>query len=78
MGDEKAVLSAEEVAKILGICQALVYRQIRVGNIPSVRLGDRYLIPKAAFERWLSCNQPIASELSGDFQAQTHTGNKAN
>ena len=54
MGDEKAVLSVKQVAKRLGICQPLVYRQIRAGNIPAVKVGDRYLIPKAAFERWLS------------------------
>lgn len=68
MGDEKAVLSVEEVAKRLGICQALVYRQIRTGIIPAVRVGDRYLIPIKAFEKW----------LSGESPAPAHTSNEAN
>ena len=31
----------------------LVYRGIRLGHIPSVRIGGRYFIPKAAWHRKL-------------------------
>jgi len=51
---ERKVLTVDEVAEKLGICSQLVRRQIRQikkGVIPYVKLGDRYLIPKVAFER---------------------------
>ena len=54
MEGEKKVLTVDEVAKALGICRALAYRQVRAGIIPSVKVGDRYLIPRIAFERMLS------------------------
>jgi excisionase family DNA binding protein len=54
MENERAVLSVEEVAKILGICEALVRREIKAKKIPAVKVGDRYLIPKTSFARWLS------------------------
>jgi len=54
MVEERKVLTVDEVAKALGICRALAYRQVRAGIIPSVKVGDRYLIPRIAFERMLS------------------------
>ena len=54
MENEREVLTVKEVAEKLGICTHLVRRQIKKGVIPCVKLGDRYLIPKVAFERWLT------------------------
>ncbi len=54
MDGEKKVLTVKEVAKELGISQNLVYRQVREGKIYSIKCGDRYLIPKKAFEQLLS------------------------
>lgn len=48
------VLTAEMVAKELGVSLNLVYRQLKTGTIPSVRVGDRFLISRDAFERWLN------------------------
>ena len=57
MGIERKVLTVAEVADALGISINLAYRQVREGNIYSIKCGDRYLIPKKAFERLLSGNQ---------------------
>jgi excisionase family DNA binding protein len=58
MEKERKVLTVDEVAEKLGICTHLVRRQIKKGVIPCVKLGDRYLIPIVAFDRWLAgCNQ---------------------
>lgn len=54
MEEERRVFTVDEVAKILGITKNLVYRQVRAGTIPTVKVGDRYLIPCAAFEKWLN------------------------
>lgn len=51
---EKKVMTVAEVADALGISINLAYRQVREGNIYSIKCGDRYLIPKKAFERLLS------------------------
>lgn len=55
MEEAEKVLSVESVAKKLGLNRNTIYREVRAGRIPSVRVGDRYLIPKAAFEKWLEC-----------------------
>jgi len=55
---EKKVLTVAEVADELGISINLAYRQVREGYIYSIKCGDRYLIPKKAFERLLSGNPP--------------------
>jgi len=62
MENEREVLTVKEVAEKLGICTHLVRRQIKKGVIPCVKLGDRYLIPKVAFERWLTLERSEHSE----------------
>lgn len=64
MESERKVLTVKEVAEKLGICSALVRRQIKKGVIPCVKLGDRYLIPKVAFERWLTLERSENSRHS--------------
>ena len=55
-GDKK-VLTVKEMAQELGISINLAYRQVRKGKIYSIKCGDRYLIPKKAFEELLSGNE---------------------
>jgi excisionase family DNA binding protein len=57
MENGKRVLTPEQVANELGISRNLVYRQIKSGIIPSVKVGTRYLISIIAFEKWLSSSQ---------------------
>ena len=54
MNKEKLVLTVEEVAQELRISTSLAYRQVRAGKIFSVKLGDRYLIPRKALYQLLS------------------------
>ena len=66
MEKERKVLTVNEVADKLGICSQLVRRQIKKGVIPCVKVGDRYLIPIVAFERWLAeCNEATSGEVDG-------------
>lgn len=51
--DESLVLTPVETAKLLRIGRATVYEQIRLGTIPSIRMGRRILIPRAALMRKL-------------------------
>jgi excisionase family DNA binding protein len=54
MDKEKRVLTVAEMAKELRVSQNLVYRQVRKGEIYSVKLGDRYLIPVKTLEKMLA------------------------
>jgi excisionase family DNA binding protein len=47
----RLTMTVDEVAKRLGISRPSAYEGVRVGQIPSVRIGRRLLIPVAALER---------------------------
>jgi len=47
------VLTPIETAKLLRIGKGTVYEQIRLGIIPSIRMGRRILVPKDALMRML-------------------------
>lgn len=57
MEGDKKVLTVKELSDELGISISLAYRQVREGKIYSIKCGDRYLIPKKAFEELLSGNE---------------------
>lgn len=45
--------SVEEAGKILGIGRNAAYEAVKNGNISSVRIGRRVVVPMAAIERML-------------------------
>jgi excisionase family DNA binding protein len=51
---ERATLSVEEAAQRLGISRNHAYDAVKRGAIPSIRIGRRLLVPKAALERKLA------------------------
>ena len=51
--DKRLCLTVPEVAKLLGISRNYCYELVRRGIIPSIRLGKRILIPRAALEKML-------------------------
>ena len=51
--NDSLVLTAGETARLLRLSKTTVYDQIRQGSIPSIRIGKRILIPKAALMRKL-------------------------
>jgi excisionase family DNA binding protein len=51
------VLTADEVADVLRLGRNTVYDALRTGTIPSVRIGRRLLVPKAALRRLLEGEQ---------------------
>lgn len=56
MGTEstaRLVLSVEETRQQLGLSRGLMYEAIRRGQIPSIRIGRRILIPRVALEKLL-------------------------
>lgn len=51
-------ISVEEAATLLGVGRNQAYEAARHGQIPSIRVGGRILIPRAALERLLSGEVP--------------------
>ncbi len=51
--DERATLTIAEAAKALGIGRNQAYEAAQCGQIPSIRIGRRVLVPRVAFERML-------------------------
>ena len=52
--DAPLVYTVGEVQRILKLGRTSVYDAIARGDIPTIRIGKRLLIPKAAIDRLLS------------------------
>lgn len=52
--EERLVFTVEEAAALLGISRSFAYEAIQRGEVPSMRIGKRILVPKAALERFLA------------------------
>ena len=51
--DERLTLTVPEAARKLGISRNAAYEAAQRGEIPSIRVGKRLLVPRAALERML-------------------------
>jgi excisionase family DNA binding protein len=49
----RLTISVSEAAERLGISRNLAYEAARRGDIPTIRIGKRFLVPVVAFERML-------------------------
>jgi excisionase family DNA binding protein len=60
---EKLTLTVTEAAQLLGLSRASAYEAIRMGQIPSIRIGSRIIIPKIALVEMLkeASNDKIGS-----------------
>lgn len=57
---ERVTLTVLEVAKALGINRNVAYDSVRRGEIPSIRVGRRLLVPKIAFDQLLASAKIVA------------------
>lgn len=48
---DRLTLTVTEVAEALGISRMSAYAAVRVGVIPSIRIGRRVLVPRVALDR---------------------------
>lgn len=60
---ERKTLTVAEVAKILGIGRRQAYDAVHRGEIPSIRLGGRYVISRRVLDDMLErgSNKAVAS-----------------
>ncbi len=58
---DRLTLTVEDAGKLLGISRAPAYEMSRTGLLPTVRFGNRIVVPKKAIETMLE--HPVASTL---------------
>jgi len=51
---EKQTVTIKEAAQQLGLGHNAIYRAAKNGQIPSIRIGNRILVPKAVMQRLLA------------------------
>lgn len=51
---QKLGYSVPEAGQLLGIGRNLAYEAAKTGEIPTVKIGNRLIVPKAALDRMLS------------------------
>ena len=47
-------LNAETVAKVLGVSPSSGYELMHEGGFPTLKIGNRIVVPKEQFIRWVS------------------------
>jgi len=52
--EQPLALSIAETSRILGLSRASTYEAVRTGQIPSIRVGKRIIVPRAALLKILS------------------------
>ncbi len=60
------VYKTNEVAQIMGVSTTTVYRLIEEKNLPHIRLGKLYRIPKSRFHEWLERNPKYKRNQEGE------------
>lgn len=53
MDQERLTYSVEEAGEILGISRSSAYEAAYRGDIPTLRIGKRILVPRIPFEKML-------------------------
>lgn len=54
--DLPLMLSAPDVASVLGISRAGAYELVRSDGFPSLRIGSRIVVPKENFIDWINAS----------------------
>ena len=67
---ERLTYTVIEAADLLGISRGAAYEAARTGELPTVRIGKRLLVPKAALHKFLDQSCPYES---GDPRAVEDT-----
>ena len=56
--------SVPEAARLLGVSRGVGYEAARSGDLPTIRLGRRLLVPRAALDRMLGIENDLSTTLA--------------
>jgi excisionase family DNA binding protein len=59
--DTTEVLTVEEAGRVLGLGRSAAYAAARRGDIPSLRLGRRIVVPKARLQKMLGLRHDVVA-----------------
>lgn len=59
--DQPTTMTVEQAGELLGISRRTAYRAAATGDIPTIRLGRRILVPTALLHRMLGLDHDPAS-----------------
>jgi hypothetical protein len=59
--DGRDAFTVEETGKILGLSRASAFAAANRGDIPTIRIGKRLIVPRRALERMLGADEADAS-----------------
>jgi excisionase family DNA binding protein len=54
MDPKRLTITVDEAAQKLGICRNAAYAAVKSGELPSIKIGRRVLVPLVALEKMLS------------------------
>ena len=62
---ERLTYTIEETAKVLGVGRGTAYEAARRGEIPTLKVGRRLLVPRHALERMLTAAGTDSPQTNG-------------
>ena len=62
MVEDRKAISVLECARLLGLGKNLCYEAIQRGEIPSIKVGGRILVPVAALDKMLGDEKKAADD----------------
>jgi excisionase family DNA binding protein len=63
-GGQRLTFTVPEVAALLGLSRNGAYEAVATGQIPSIRIGRRLLVPRVALERMLAGTTDGTGEIA--------------
>ncbi len=72
---DKKTLTVRELSEVLNIGRSTAYEALRSGQIPSVKVGRRWLIPIAALDQLLNVEMPtgvVSQPFLGSKKSQPY------
>ena len=67
--EAQPTISVDQAGEILGISRSSAYQAARTGEIPTIRIGRRLVVPTAALLRLLDLEQPSPAGPDGELGA---------
>jgi excisionase family DNA binding protein len=69
--NEPVWLTIKDVASIISFSTRHVYRLVELGDLPAVRSGRTWRVPKRALQQWIADREGEAEQTRGYFNGTT-------
>jgi hypothetical protein len=66
--DDRDAFTVDEAGQILGLSRASAFAAAKRGDIPTIRIGKRLIVPRRALERLLGADEDVTAGGQKAFQ----------